>query len=87
MDVFVMNVVDWGVKCLMATSFSVIDVLPNDLPIFQFEDFFSKDIIGLEESIEDEPVNLLASETRRSRVLWESRTYVSFPRDLCRSKS
>jgi hypothetical protein len=76
MDVFVMNVAKGGIECLMPTTFSVVDILPDDFPIFEFEGLFSKDFIGLEESIEDEPGNSLATETRPSKLLWNCHTCV-----------
>ena len=62
MDVFVINVANWGIECLMPPPFSVVNILPDDSPVFKFEDLFSKNIVGLEKSIEDEPGNLLAIE-------------------------
>jgi hypothetical protein len=44
----------------MPTPFSVVHILADDSPVLKFEDLFSKNIVGLEESIEDEPGNLLA---------------------------
>lgn len=66
MNVFVMNVADWGVKGLVAAPFSIIDILPDDFPIFEFEDLFSKNIVRLKEPIEDESGNILESKIRRS---------------------
>lgn len=63
-DVFVMNIPNWRIECLVATSLTIVDVLSNDFPVLKVEHFFSKNVIGLKETIENKPGNLLAIENR-----------------------
>jgi hypothetical protein len=62
-NVFVVNVPDWRIKCLVAASFVVINIFSNDSPVFDVERFFSKDLIGMKKSIENKSVELLADDT------------------------
>jgi hypothetical protein len=59
-NIFVVNIPGWRIKRLVATSFAVVNVLSYDSPVFKIEYLFSKNIIGLEESIENKSVKLLA---------------------------
>lgn len=38
----------------MAAAFFVVDILANDFPVWQVEDFLAKDFVGVGESVQDE---------------------------------
>jgi hypothetical protein len=61
MNVFELDIANWGIECLVASSLAIIDVLPNDFPVFEIKYLFSQNIIGLEETIEDKSSELLAN--------------------------
>jgi hypothetical protein len=60
-DVLVVNISKWRVECLMTAPFAVIDVFPNDFPVFEVEHSFAENFVGVEESVEDKPTKLLAT--------------------------
>jgi hypothetical protein len=61
MKVFEMNIANWGIECLVATSLAIIYVLPDNSPVLKIEDWFSQNVIGLEKTIEDKSLELLAN--------------------------
>lgn len=69
MYVFVVNVPDWRVESLVATSFVIVDVLSNDFPVFEVEHLLPKYFIGLKESIENESIKPLASAREGLKVV------------------
>jgi hypothetical protein len=48
MNVLVVEIADWSVKRLVATSFAIIDIFSNHFPVLQFENLLSEDVIGME---------------------------------------
>ena len=59
-----MDISDWRIKCLVAPSFRVVNVLANNSPVFEVEDFFSKNSIGVKKSVEDKPVHMLVDKPK-----------------------
>ena len=51
------DIAGWGVKRLVATSFAIIDIFSNHLPILKFENLLSEDVICMEQSVQDESVD------------------------------
>jgi hypothetical protein len=55
MDVFVVDIFDRGVECLMPTALAIIHILANHSPIVEIKDF-SQYLVGLLQSVKDESV-------------------------------
>lgn len=53
MNVFELDISSGRVKSLVATAFTIIDILSNHFPIFGVEDLFSQNLISLEQAIKD----------------------------------
>jgi hypothetical protein len=51
-----MHISGWRIECLMAATFTVIGIFPNDLPVVRIENFLSQNFVGMNESIEDESI-------------------------------
>jgi hypothetical protein len=56
MDVFVVDVFDRGVECLMPTALAIIHILANYPPIVEVKNLFSQNLIGLLQSVKDKSV-------------------------------
>jgi hypothetical protein len=61
MNVFELDISSGRVESLVATAFTVIDILSNHFPIFDVEDLFSQNSISLEQAIKDKSDELLAN--------------------------
>lgn len=46
----------------MSSTLIIIDIFANHSPVLKFEGFFAKNVIGLEQAVEYEPVRLAQSE-------------------------
>lgn len=48
------DILFWRVKCLVTTAFVVMNILANNFPVIDIEDFLIEDSIGVFQPIEDE---------------------------------
>lgn len=46
------------IESLVTSSFVIVHILTDDFPVFELEGLFSQDLIGVGESVEDEPAEV-----------------------------
>lgn len=51
------------IESLMPASVDVIDIFANDLPVIKSELFFAEDLVGIDEAVQYEPVNVRVTVT------------------------